>query len=43
MSMPFVAWNSRWLAIRLSSTSSMRIHCARSGTSMSSSRSTASE
>ena len=41
--MPFVAWKRRCDAIRLSSTSSMRIQVARSGTSMSSSRSTAIE
>jgi len=43
MSMPLVAWNSRCDAQRLSSASIMRIHTARGGTSMSSSRSTAIE
>ena len=33
--MPLVARNSRWLAIRLSSDISMRIHTARSGMSSS--------
>ncbi len=32
-SMPFVAMNSKWLLILLSSDSSMRIHWARSGIS----------
>ena len=43
MSMPFVAWNSRCDAMRLSSTSIMRAHTARGGTSTSSSCSTASD
>ena len=33
MSMPFVARNSRWLAMRFISAMSMRIHTARSGMS----------
>jgi hypothetical protein len=41
MSMPFVAWNNKCDAMRLSSTSSIRIHVARGGTSTSSNRSTA--
>ena len=43
MSMPFVAWNSRCDAMRVSSTSIIRAHTARGGTSMSRSRSTAME